>query len=1654
MKEYLKKALKVFQWTIATIIVFCLLLLVLLQIPSIQNLAKDKAVLYIENKIKTKVAIATIEIGFPKTIIVKGIYFEGINKDTLLAANKMAVDINLFQLFNNKIEIKSVAFQGITANIDKNVTSVFNFDYIIKAFSSGKKQKPDATPMTFSLENINLDTIHVSYTDAFSQNNLNIKLNHLETRIKTFDLDAMNFEVPRIEINGLDLAFKQDLRRINSRDSSPNQNSYTLELGKIDLSKIGITYQDESANLNTTFYVKKGLAQFGKTDFYNHFFILDVLNVSGADAKLVLGKTEKYTTKKETVASTGRAWDFRIRESNIKEINLIYDNLNNAAITKGFDYNHFKINLLHSDAQDIHSNSVSSSGIINSLEAKEKSGFDIQAFKADFFYGKTNAFLKNLYLKTPQTLIKDQILIGYPSIETISTQLEEVSINATLKKSQIGFADILLFVPSLANTVPFKENPNAVLQVNSKVFGKLGEIEIPSLEISGIGNTKISGSGTITGLPKLQKAYFDLNIKKFASTAADVIAFLPKKTISNSINLPRFLQAKGTFKGTLNNFNTNLAVGSSFGSATINALFDQRIQQGEKYDISATLDNFDLGKLIKNKSIGKISLNTTIKGIGLDPKTADASVTGTIRSIKYNKYKYSMLDLKAGLNKGLFRATVFSNDPNLTFDLVSSGSFKDKYPRTKIKLNVDVADLEKLNLHAGPMKIRGIVNADIQSVDLDYLNGKIQISHLSIADQKEQFLMDSITMVATSTRDENTLFFASPFLNAKIEGQYTLTTIADAISNSIANYYNLSSSRKLNTTEKQQLQFKIRITDSPVLVKFIPKLKSLAPISISGNYSTINDSIILNAVIPKVVYGDNTITNAVVKINTKDNALLYSLVVDAIQNSQFRLPHTSIRGKVKGNTADYTLQLKEAKDIERYLISGTLKARAANNELRLDPTKLILNYEGWKIDPDNLCRFGTKGTYATHFELSKEQSSIKIESESTKTNAPLIIDFKDFKIETMTAAAVKEGIEISGTINGTATIKDFNEAKHFTADMNVDHFAFKKDTVGNLGIHVANSIAGTYATKISLTGQSNLIDLNGTYKTGDGSVDLNLDVLRLNLKSIQGFTIDKLKEGTGFFSGNFKITGNTTQPKVVGDLLFNNIGFKLSPLNSTFKSLNDKIVFTGTKIAFDHFIVKDEKKNDLDINGVIDTQHINNFGYDLTLDAMNFKAINSQEKDNDLYYGQLYLDNHLRIGGTYNNPIVEGNIKVNKDTKLTIVLPQSDPSLADRAGIVEFIDQDNPSMIQTTLRADEALSALDISGVNASVNIEVNKEAELAIIIDRANGDFLRVKGEAQLTGGIDSSGKTTLTGRYDLEEGAYEMNFNLIKRKFDIKSGSSILWTGEPTAANIDITAVYKNEAAPIDLVKGQLANVSASVRNTYKQKIPFETELKMKGELMQPNISFAILLPEGNTSVSAEVLNTTQAKLTQLHQQPDELNKQVFALLLLNRFISENPLASGSGGASVPSLARESVSKILSQQLNKLAGDLISGVELNFDLVSSQDYTTGKMENKTDLNVGISKQLLNDRLKVTVGSNFGMEGPRQQNQETNTIAGDVAVEYQLSKDGRYKLKAYRVNKYQVALQGQVVETGFAFVITLDYDQFKELFEKAKTEEKKSKLK
>jgi translocation and assembly module TamB len=213
-----------------------------------------------------------------------------------------------------------------------------------------------------------------------------------------------------------------------------------------------------------------------------------------------------------------------------------------------------------------------------------------------------------------------------------------------------------------------------------------------------------------------------------------------------------------------------------------------------------------------------------------------------------------------------------------------------------------------------------------------------------------------------------------------------------------------------------------------------------------------------------------------------------------------------------------------------------------------------------------------------------------------------------------------------------------------------------------------------------------------------------------------------------------------------------------------------------------------------------------------------------------------------------------------------------------------------------------------------------------------------------------------------------------------------------------------------------------------------------------MLPKVAFDIILPENkNYGVSNDIVTQVQSRLTQIRTDQGEVNKQVFSLLLLGRFVGEDPFQSSGGGFSAASYARQSVSKLMTEQLNALAGGLIQGVDLNFDVASTEDYTTGERRNRTDLNIGLSKKLLNDRLQVTVGSNFELEGPQNSNQKNNNIAGNVAVNYQLSKDGRYMVRFYRKNEYEGVVDGYIIETGLGFIFNMDYNKLSELLHRKK---------
>ena len=89
MKKFGRIALKTILWIIGSILFLVLLIFILIQIPSVQNFVKDKAVTYVQNKIHTKVKIGHISLGLPKLIVIDSVYMEDQKRDTLIAGDQL-----------------------------------------------------------------------------------------------------------------------------------------------------------------------------------------------------------------------------------------------------------------------------------------------------------------------------------------------------------------------------------------------------------------------------------------------------------------------------------------------------------------------------------------------------------------------------------------------------------------------------------------------------------------------------------------------------------------------------------------------------------------------------------------------------------------------------------------------------------------------------------------------------------------------------------------------------------------------------------------------------------------------------------------------------------------------------------------------------------------------------------------------------------------------------------------------------------------------------------------------------------------------------------------------------------------------------------------------------------------------------------------------------------------------------------------------------------------------------------------------------------------------------------------------------------------------------------------------------------------------------
>ena len=1422
-----------------------------------------------------------------------------------------------------------------------------------------------------------------------------------------------------------------------------------MAIRKLTLDNIRLVYADSVTGNLATAAIGHSLTELeGPLDLDSLRFDIDRLTLEHSSMTFHSTPSAMATSAGVTsLRTTGLTLDlnkliFHAKTLALDSTGYALDNAKKPRQKKGMDYYHLLASNITLHGEDLAYSPDSSSGRITKGELAERSGFRLTRLRTRFFYSDRRIALDDFLLQTPGSLLQRSASLECDSLAGMMKDPARTLVKLDLPSSHVQLKDLLIFAPDLASQ-PIFHDPNTVWQLNSTLDGTFDAITVHNLTFTGIRDIRLDMAGRIVHPFDSKRIKGDLEIRDLSGSRSALASLVPKGALPSNITIPTRYDLHGHVAGDRYGITSDLLLHTSSGSVWLKGYARNfRSTQNANYNLDVRTKALDLGSILQDSAQwGAVTADFRIAGTGLDIHSANSKFSATIAAATFRHYQYHDLAVDGSIADQ--QATLHSaiNNTAVHFELQASADLAQKFPALKLDWQVDTVDLRAIGLTKDTLAFKGHLTADFASTNPDSLQGALGLAGVDLLQGHKRLATDSLSLTANRDGDIEDIQLHSEMADLDLKGHYLLTQIPTALQHTISQYYHLEGFKD-TAFVAQDWALRMKLRASPLVLALMPSLRGTDTVGGVLAYNSDRNDLHLGMRAPRLDFGSQFIHDVRIDAGTADSSLGYSITLADGHGSGLLLYRTSIYGALANDRLTTTLLLKDRKDKDRYRLAGIVEHEKSAIMFSFNPDSLLLNYDQWLVSRDNYIQYDSTGILAHNFTISNGMDSLSINTKGTTGAAPLDVRFGSFRLSTISRLANQDSVIADGVLNGNAEVKNITTNPLFTSDLKIQNLTIKGDTLGDLTLKVDNKKANAFTADIGLQGKNNDIAVTGDYYTGESKMDLKLDLRRVNLAAFVGATRGTIDNMKGYLMGQFALTGTLDKPNVRGNLYFDSTVITPTISGEALDVSKDRVAFDEDGFNFSEFTLRDSAGNKLIIDGNVYTKDYRKYAFDISLNAQNFRLVNAPENSSRQFYGQLNLDAAINLEGKMDAPKVDGTIRANKRTNFYYVLPGDDPEVGDRIGVVRFVDHHTGDTLVDKKALALRTKKTEIKGLDVSLNLLTDTSALLNVVIDPRSGDALNVRGRSNLVFQLEKSGKMDLTGSYEVNGGYYSLSLSVLKRKFNIDPGSIITWTGDPMQATMNLNATYATYTPSIDLVSNEIQDYPSDQRAKFQQKLPFLVTLKMEGDLVKPVITFDISLPTTTLTLYPEV----DQRLTELRTQQSEMNEQVFALLLLGRFVGENPLNSAAGGGStVGNLAFSSGAQILTNQMDQVAASLIKQVDIHFDLNNQQDWSTGKEIDYTELDVNVGKHFMEDRLQVTVGSSFDVVGTGAPQQAPSNIAGTVDAAYKLSKDGRYLVRVYRQNQYQAVLLGQVIETGVGFIFTFNYDQFKEIWHRAK---------
>lgn len=1266
------------------------------------------------------------------------------------------------------------------------------------------------------------------------------------------------------------------------------------------------------------------------------------------------------------------------------------------------------------------------------LKTKERSGFTVNNMQAHLLFHPTGMEFTDMLIETPFSRLGNSFAMRYNHFNhDMASFITHVRMQGDFVNSKVHTNDIAFFAPELKNW-------NDVIYITGKASGSVDHLKGNKITITTGRNTLFEGDFVMDGLPDINNTFLDIKADQFKTTYGDAVLIYPdlKKIKKPALSQISNLFFKGSFTGFIKDFVTYGTIQTNLGTLVTD--INLKLPDGAQPIYSGKLKTtgFELGRFLNESSIGRIAMDGSLKGRSFDLNKLFAEIDGNISQFYVYGYNYHNITAKGIVERKKFDGALAINDSNLTLNITGLIDFGKDTPVYKVNGMVYKSDFKALGLTNKDISFSGDIDFNFKVKTIDDFTGTAFIQNAQLMSNGKRLSFDSLYLSNTNLSPAiKQLIIRSNEIDARLTGNYNLRYLPDAALAFLHNYLPSYIPRPGVKMANQDFEFDITTFNISEFIDILDiPVKGFDQSVIKGTINTIQNQFKLDVNVPAFAY-KNVLFDRVNITGSGNfgNVGLTGTISEIRLTDSLRLPNTSFNISAANDTGSVVIKTSATQTLKDADLRARFKAAQDGITITFQPSTLLLNEKKWVIENESDLFVGKGKIHSNGIKLSSgnEELLAYTEPSGIGTDNDLVIELKKFEVGDLLPYFLTDP-RLEGTVTGRIDLMNPLGKIHVDADLRADQFRFNNDSIGKVMITSNyNQDNGIINYTVESKNEGHEFLINGNTNIADLKNIVTDNIIKIDntqLSLLDNYLSVIMSDLKGSGNGILRVKGKGESPEIIGSVTLSKASFILDYTKCRYNIAEGTLLnFKEGQIDFGDIHLSDTAGRKATFSGTLNHRFFKNMSFDMSFvtddPAKGLLVLNTTRRDNDLFYGKVVANASGSISGPSNKLKLELNGEPTDSSSLYI--PTSDSRVTGTADFIVFRKYGKEMKAETEIK--------DLSSLNVELNVIANPFAKVYLILDELTNDIIEGQGTGAINLRVGTNEKTTINGNFQITKGRYNFNWqSLFKKPFLINSGS-IQWTGDPYNARIDIDAAYLVENVAL------LPELTTGCSN---ERYNLSVISKLKGSLNNPLITFRFELPQGHPCRNNPV---TINGLNQLYNNPDELNRQVFSLLLLGSFNSSaSGVQSNSITSSILTSAAGTLSEFIAQQvtvgldavLKSIPG--VNKLKLDPYVTFTPGMITGAQAQGLGFQgtggFGFTRRLLNGKLLLKAGGSYLVtSGQATSLYGNNLLTPDLSIEWLLSPDGKLRLIGFYRTIFD--LQRRSNRSGLSFSYVKDFE-------------------